>query len=49
MEYMWNGQVHGDRQLVLRGEHLPLGFLAVEEEKDQPVEDMSSLDAVTCL
>ena len=46
--------MRGDRQLQLRGDFLPLGFLAVEEEKEAdegtgPVEDMSSLEAVPCM
>ena len=44
-------QVRGDRELQLVGEHLPLGFLAVkpDEEADEHVEDMSSLDADSSL
>eukprot|EP00435_Cladocopium_sp_Y103_P031609 s906_g8.t1 len=38
--------VRGSAELQLRGEFLPLGFLAVKpDEEDEAVEDMSSLDA----
>ncbi len=47
-------EVRGDQQLQLRGDFLPLGFLAVEEEKATDegtgtVEDMSSLEAAPCM
>lgn len=43
--------MRGDHELQLRGDFLPLGFLAVkpDEDEDEAVEDLSALDGVTCL
>ena len=39
-------KVRGSAELELRGDFLPLGFLAVKpDEEEEQVEDMSSLDA----
>ena len=38
-------KVRGTAELQLRGDFLPLGYLAVKpDEEDENVEDMSSLD-----